>query len=229
MVALVNDAMWGLNRRDTESDDFDQARDRLVDRLERVGRIERRSTDEAMREVPRHEFVPENRRRDAYADRPLPIGSGQTISAPHMAAIMLDHLELETGDRILEIGTGCGYHTALTAEVVGAENVFSVEYHEELAERARGTLRRLGYDGVSIRVGDGHEGMLEHAPYDAAYLTCAPSSVPAPILEQVPDGVVLAPVGNRSQRLVRIVRRAGETVDRAHHGGVRFVGMLGER
>ena len=206
----------------------ENARERLVAGLERRGHVERASTATAMREVPRHAFVPADRRGDAYADRPLPIGEGQTISAPHMVAIMLDLLELEPGDRVLEIGTGCGYHAALTAAIVGPANVFSVEYHAALAREARATLAELGYGDVSIRVGDGREGWPAHAPYDAAYLTCAPEAIPEPAVAQVPDGVVLAPVGGGRQHLVRLRRRAGETIARETHGAVRFVSMRGE-
>ncbi|MFB6296121.1 MAG: protein-L-isoaspartate(D-aspartate) O-methyltransferase [Halobacteriales archaeon] len=201
------------------------AREEMVDRL--AGRIDRPSTAEAMRAVPRHEFVPENRRSRAHEDRPLPIGEGQTISAPHMVAMMLDRLELEPGERVLEIGTGCGYHAAVTAEVVGAEHVYSVEYEPGLAERARRTLERLGYGEVSVRPGDGHEGWPEHAPYDAAYLTCAAPDFPDAVVEQVRDGGrLLAPIGDGRQRLVSAEKREGG-LDRSTHGGVRFVPMRG--
>ena len=206
---------------------FESARERLVARLERSGHVERESTAAAMREVPRHAFVPADRRGEAYADRPLPIGEGQTISAPHMVAIMLDLLELEPGDRVLEIGTGCGYHAALSAAIVGPSNVFSVEYHAALAREARATLAELGYGDVSIRAGDGNEGWPEHAPFDTAYLTCAPDAIPDPVIAQVSDGIVLGPVGGRRQQLVRLRRRAGETISRETHGDVRFVPMRG--
>ena len=205
----------------------DAERTRLVERLDRQGRIERASTRAALLDVPRHEFVPEGRQGDAYADRPLPIGEDQTISAPHMVAIMTDLLELESGDRVLEIGTGCGYHAAVTAAVVGPGRVKSVEYHEALATAARERLSRLGYD-VEIRVGDGHEGWPEHAPYDAAYLTCAAREIPDAVVEQVrPGGRIVAPVGSHRQTLVRARRRADGRLDREEHGGVRFVSMQG--
>ena len=208
--------------------DSEAARERLVERLEHRERIEGEATLAAVRAVPRHEFVPEGRRSDAYADRPLPIGGGQTISAPHMVAIMTDLLAPDPGDEVLEIGTGCGYHAAVTAEMVGDGNVYSVEYHADLAERARETLDRLGYD-VHVRVGDGHEGWPDHAPYDGAYLTCAAAEIPAPIVDQVrPGGRILAPLGgDRAQRLV--VAEAGDDAlrDREDHGGVRFVRMQG--
>jgi len=209
-------------------DDYERARDRLVERLEAGGRISDDAVAEAMRAVPRHEFVPAGRRGDAYADRPLPIGEGQTISAPHMVAMMADLLDLDPDEDVLEIGTGRGYHAAVTAEVVGPAHIYSVEYQPQLAERARETLADLGYGDVNIRVGDGHEGWPEHAPYDAAYLTAAPPEIPERVIEQVrPGGRVLAPVGRTRQQLV--LARVGEdgVADRETHGGVRFVSMQG--
>jgi protein-L-isoaspartate(D-aspartate) O-methyltransferase len=208
--------------------DYEAAREEMVDRLERSGRLRRASAADALLAVPRHEFVPDNRRSRAYEDTPLPIGEGQTISAPHMVATMVDLLELSAGDDVLEIGTGCGYHAAVTAEVVGADHVCSIEYHGDLAERARERLAELGYGDVSIRAGDGHEGWPNHAPYDAAYLTCAASTIPDAVLDQTrPGGRVLAPVGDRRQRLVLARTREDGTVDRETHGGVRFVPMRG--
>jgi protein-L-isoaspartate(D-aspartate) O-methyltransferase len=204
--------------------DHDTARDRLADRLRE--RVDDERVVEAVRAVPRHEFVPERRREAAYRDSPLPIGEGQTISAPHMVAIMADLLDLKAGDTVLEIGTGCGYHAAVTAELVGAANVYSVEYHQPLAADARERLDRLGYGEVSVRVGDGREGWPEHAPYDRAYLTCAAAELPERVVEQVmPGGTVLAPIGTGRQTLVRVRRRADGSLDRETHGGVRFVRM----
>ncbi|MFC7141395.1 protein-L-isoaspartate(D-aspartate) O-methyltransferase [Halosimplex aquaticum] len=198
------------------------ARQRLVERL--AGRVDDERVLDAMESVPRHEFVPEGQREGAYRDRPLPIGEGQTISAPHMVAIMADLLDLRPGDEVLEIGTGCGYHAAVTAELVGPEHVYSVEYHDRLADQARERLERLGYEGVSVRAGDGKGGWPGHAPYDRAYLTCAAPSIPDSVVEQVrPSGYVLAPVGRGRQTLVRARRRADGSLDREEHGAVRFV------
>lgn len=202
--------------------DYERKREEMVEHLhnrERFGP----ETEAAMRAVPRHEFVPETQRDAAYRDTPLPIGEGQTISAPHMVAVMVERLDLSPGDRVLEIGTGCGYHAAVTAEVVGAENVYSVEYHEQLAKSARETLERTGYGDVSVRVGDGREGWPEQAPYDRAYLTCAASSFPDALVEQVPDGILLGPIGNGSQILVRAHTSDGSVESRERHGHVRFV------
>ncbi len=204
-------------------DEYADQRDALVDRL-----VERESldaaTESAMRAVPRHAFVPEDRRDRAYADTPLPIGEGQTISAPHMVAIMTDLLDLTQGLDVLEIGTGCGYHAAVTAEIVGASHVYSVEYHDRLARQAESRLDETGYGDVSIRVGDGKQGWPEHAPYDRAYLTCAAASFPDAVVEQVrPGGIVLSPIGDARQRLIRARRRADGALDREEHGFVRFV------
>jgi protein-L-isoaspartate(D-aspartate) O-methyltransferase len=214
-------------RGDDDSDaDFETRRERMVETLVEGGRIEREATIEALKAVPRHEFVPPERRGSAYADRPLPIGDDQTISAPHMVGIMCDRLALSEGDAVLEIGTGCGYHAAVTTEIVGDGNVYSVEYVESLAEDARNRLDSLGYD-VHVRVGDGHEGWPEHAPYDAAYFTCAARELPDSVLDQLREGGrLLAPVGTTRQRLVRAIKH-DDGIDREEFGGVRFVPMQG--
>lgn len=207
--------------------DYEGDREALADRLARREGLSE-PTVAAMKAVPRHEFVPEPRRNDAYADRPLPIGDDQTISAPHMVAIMTELLDAEEGDRVLEIGTGCGYHAAVTAEVVGPENVFSVEFSPELARRARETVERTGYGQITIREGDGREGWPAGAPYHAAYATCAVAEIPEAVIEQVRDGgTILAPVGERPQRLVRARVSHGELVERETHGTVRFVTVRG--
>ena len=207
-------------------DDYESERRRLVERLrQRIDVSDR--TVSAIGSVPRHEFVPDGRRSAAYDDRPLPIGHDQTISAPHMVAIMVDLIDVDRGDRVLEIGTGCGYHAAVVAELVGPGNVYSVEYVPELAERARERLDRLGYD-VHVHVGDGREGLPEEAPFDATYLTCAAADgIPKPLVEGTrPGGRVVAPVGGgRSQRLVRLTVSADGDHEREDHGGVRFVSL----
>ena len=206
--------------------DPETRRRRLVDRLRQRERVDDERVFAAMEAVPRHEFVPREQRSHAYEDRPLSIGEGQTISAPHMVAIMTARLDLESGMDVLEIGTGCGYHAAATAEIVGAGGVHTVEFHETLAREARDRLDRLGYGDVSVRAGDGREGWPEHAPYDRAYLTCAAADFPRPVVDQVrPGGIVLGPIGDRRQVLVRGRQREDGRLNRERHGGVRFVAM----
>jgi protein-L-isoaspartate(D-aspartate) O-methyltransferase len=203
--------------------DFAAQRAALVETLARRENLGQAVLD-AMGAVPRHAFVPAGKRSGAYQDAPLPIGEGQTISAPHMVAIMAERLDLAAGQAVLEIGTGCGYHAAVTAELVGADGVYSVEYHDALAERARETLAATGYGDVSVRAGDGKRGWTARAPYDRAYLTCAASEMPPAIVDQVRSGgVIVAPIGDAHQRLVRATKNPDGSLDRTRHGGVRFV------
>ncbi|WP_440772026.1 protein-L-isoaspartate(D-aspartate) O-methyltransferase [Natronorubrum sp. DTA28] len=209
------------------SDSDEAARERMVRTV--ASRVDDERVLEALESVPRHAFVPPNRRDSAYEDRPLPIGDGQTISAPHMVAIMADRLGLEPDTEVLEIGTGCGYHAAVTAEMVGPEHVYSVEYSADLAEQARDQLAAIGYGDVSVRTGDGREGWPERAPFDAAYFTCATPEFPDAVVEQVrPGGRLLAPIGSRFQSLVEATKREDGDLERTEHGGVRFVEMRGE-
>lgn len=203
------------------------ARERLIDGLERSKRLQRESVLDSLRAVPRHEFVPERYREWAYEDRPLPIGHDQTISAPHMVAIMTDRLALSQGDHVLEIGTGCGYHAAIVAETIDTGTVYSVEYVPELAQSARERLDRLGYD-VHIKTGDGHDGWPEHAPYDGVYLTCAIPELPEALIEQVvPGGRIVAPIGEQTQKLLVAEKRADGSLSRRIDGRVQFVPMRG--
>ena len=196
----------------------------MVDALD----VELPSTEAALRAVPRHRFVPEAWRDLAYADGPLPLGEGATISAPGVVASMVDHLALSPGDRVLEIGTGSGYHAAVVAEVVGARNVFSIEYDPDLARAARERLADLSYGAVSIRVGDGREGWPEHAPYDAAYATCAAREFPPAVVDQVRvDGLLLVPIGIVDTRLVLAKKRPSGDLDRLDCGPAQFVPMRG--
>ena len=211
---------------DDADDDPERARERMASQL--ASRIDDERVVEAIATVPRHEFVPADRRAQAYEDRPLPIGDGQTISAPHMVAMMADRLDLEPGERVLEIGTGCGYHAAVTAELVGDENVYSVEYGAELATAARERLAELGYNGISVRTGDGREGWAEHAPYDAAYLTCSAPELPHRVVEQLePGGRLVGPIGTVRQTLVSARKTDDGRLDRREHDPVRFVRMRG--
>jgi protein-L-isoaspartate(D-aspartate) O-methyltransferase len=180
----------------------------------------------AMRQVPRHLFVPPDLAGRAYSDSPLPIGHQQTISQPYVVALMSQLADLQPGERVLEIGTGSGYHAAVLARL--ADHVFSIEIVPELADRARRTLAELGVDNVSVRAGDGYRGWPEEAPFDAIVLTAAPPEVPQPLLDQLAEGGrLVAPVGEGMQQLTVITRR-GDGFERDRVAPVRFVPMTGE-
>ena len=181
----------------------------------------------AMSRVPRHEFVPEDEKANAYEDRALPIGFGQTISQPYIVAVMTAQLDPQPHDRILEIGTGSGYQAAVLAEF-GAE-VYSIEILEPLALRAASTLQRLGLDNVHLRLGDGNGGWTEAAPFDGVVVTCAPEQIPAPLVEQLREGGrMLIPVGpTGGQELFVFVRHEDQLVEHARIP-VRFVPMTGK-
>ncbi len=181
----------------------------------------------ALEKVPRHEFVPEKHRSAAYSDHPLPIGMDQTISQPYIVALMSELAEAAPGRKILEIGTGSGYQTAVLAEM-GAE-VYSIEIIPELAQRARIILDRMGYTAVHSRQGDGYAGWPEAAPFDAIIITAAPPKIPVPLLGQLKTGgKLVTPEGDEWQELV-VVTRTGETsYERRPVIPVRFVPMTGE-
>ncbi len=189
---------------------FDEKRKEMVEfQIKRRG-VKDPLVLKAMLKVKRHLFVPENLRKEAYEDYPLPIGEDQTISQPYMVAIMTELLELRGGERVLEIGTGSGYQTAILAEI--AEEVYSVERLESLAFRAKKLLDKLGYLNIKIKVGDGSEGWEEFSPYDAILVTAGAPDVPEPLFKQLKEGGRLViPIGGRfSQVLVRVRKIKGE-------------------
>jgi protein-L-isoaspartate(D-aspartate) O-methyltransferase len=205
------------------------ARLRMVRRqLEGPGRdITNRAVLRAMSEVPRHEFVPPELRAEAYDDRPLPIGHGQTISQPYIVALMTQVLEPLPTDRVLEIGTGSGYQAAVLARLV--RHVFTIEIVEPLARRAAADLRRLDVTNVTVRAGDGHPGWPEAAPFDSIIVTCAPERIPPALVAQLRDGGrLIIPVGtpDQGQDLV-LLRKTGPRVERTSVLPVRFVPMTG--
>jgi len=209
------------------SDDaWHEARERMV-RCQLQGRdIADPRVLEAMRRVPRHLFVPVRWRDQAYDDHPLPIGFEQTISQPYIVALMTELARVKPGDRVLEIGTGSGYQTAVLAEL-GAE-IYSIEVVERLSLEAAATLARLGYGSVQVRAGDGHDGWPEHAPFAAAVVTAAPPSIPEPLRQQLAiGGRLVVPVGRSWQDLVVVLRTGSGFTERTVLP-VRFVPMVGE-
>jgi protein-L-isoaspartate(D-aspartate) O-methyltransferase len=180
----------------------------------------------AMESVPRDRFVPLQHEDDAYGDHPLPIGYGQTISQPYIVALMTELLQLKGDEKVLEIGTGSGYQTAILSLL--AREVYTVERVPQLAEMARERLSELGYQNVHIRLSDGYEGWPEHAPYDAIIVTCAAEEMPTPLVEQLADGGrLVAPVGESgwSQSLVLLHKR-GTEITRREIAGVVFVPLV---
>lgn len=181
---------------------------------------------EAMRRVPRHEFVPELLRGSAYADSPLPIGHDQTISQPYIVAYMTEALALDRSHRVLEIGSGSGYQAAVLGEI--AKEVYTIEIVAPLAEGARAILKRLGYANVHVRTGNGYVGWPEHAPFDRVIVTAAPDDIPLALVEQLKFGGLMAiPVGVGTQEL-RILRRTETGMQTLRTLPVRFVPMTGK-
>jgi protein-L-isoaspartate(D-aspartate) O-methyltransferase len=182
----------------------------------------------ALEAIPRHRFVPPGMESFAYENRPLAIGLGQTISQPFIVALMTEMLDLKTGDVVLEIGTGSGYQAAVLAQLV--KQVYSVETLHELARTARGHLEKLGYRNVEVRVGDGHQGWAEHAPYDAIIVTAAAREIPPALLAQLkPGGRMMIPVGARfaTQDLVLVTKDATGEIHRHSILPVAFVPLVG--
>jgi protein-L-isoaspartate(D-aspartate) O-methyltransferase len=181
---------------------------------------------QAMRSVPRHEFVPDEHREAAHRDAPLPIGRDQTISQPYIVAFMTEALGLEGGEHILEVGTGSGYQAAVLAEIAG--DVHTIEIDPEIARDASARLTHLGYHDVTVSVGDGYRGFPEKAPYDAIVVTAAPDHVPRMLLDQLKvGGKLVLPVGRRSQML-QLWTRTPTSFDSRNLLPVQFVPMTGE-
>ena len=188
-----------------ETSGFSTLRQRMVESQLRARGIRDERVLAAMSRVPRHEFAPEHYRDQAYDDHPLPIGEGQTISQPYIVAIMLEALALSPADRVLEIGTGSGYVTALVAEL--AAQAFSVERHTALAAGARELLVRMGYTNVRIIVGDGSQGLAEYAPYDAIIVSAGARELPPALVAQLADaGRMIIPVGPPDSQQLQLIR-----------------------
>jgi len=207
--------------------DFQKARDRMVETQLKTRDIVDRRVLEAMRKVPRHMFVDEALRGQAYSDYPLPIAEKQTISQPYIVALMTQCLKLRGGEKVLEIGTGSGYQTAVLAEL--AERVFSIERIPTLSYQANQILQKLGYRNVIIRVADGSLGWPDDAPFDAIIVTAGTPRIPQPLLDQLAmEGRMAIPVGDRLSQELCLVERTPEGIRKTSAGGVRFVDLVGK-
>ena len=222
LLALSGDGM----RLFAQSQSFvDLRRDMVEQQILRRG-VTEPGVLEAMEEVPRHQFVPDDLRDRAYVDSPLAIGSGQTISQPYVVALMTSLLELDGDEKVLEIGTGSGYQAAVLSRL--AMDVFTVEIREALGKRAEQTIAALGYNNVHLRIGDGYQGWPEEAPFDGIIVTAAPESIPEPLIDQLKvGGKLVIPLGDFFQDLV-VITKTPDGIEKKEVIPVRFVPMIGE-
>lgn len=222
---VVTPAGWFHPRTDERLDE----RKSMARRIESVYGLHDQKVLDAMINVPRHWFVPDAVQRSAYADNPLPIGHGQTISQPYIVAYMTHLLDLDPNAVILEVGTGSGYQAAVLSEFT--PHVYSIEILKPLADTAKAVLQQRGYNTVQVRCGDGYKGWPQHAPFDAIIVTCAPDHIPGPLLEQLkPDGRIVVPVGDRygiQHLLIVTIDTQGKIVKKAMMP-VRFVPLTRE-
>ena len=211
-----------------QQDQFREARERMLEKDLKGRDISDQRVLSAMEKVQRHLFVERNLWGVAYNDYPLSIGEGQTISQPYIVALMTQCLRLKPTERVLEIGTGSGYQAAVLAELV--EKVYSIEIKKGLAEKAAALLKELGYRNIAVKQGDGFHGWPEHAPFDAIMVTCAPDTIPPPLIEQLKEGGrIIIPVGDSflHQTLTLVTKVKGK-LKTERISGVRFVPMTGE-
>ena len=236
LLVLVCALCASVPGRSDAPDEHAEARAALLAELRAYGREEAGPEGfaervlEVLAEVPRHEFVPAPQRRYAWRNRPLPIGHGQTISQPYIVALMTDLVDPQAGDVILEVGTGSGYQAAILARL--AARVHTIEIIEPLYREAAARLRRLGFDNVDVRLGDGYYGWEAHAPFDKIVVTAAASHVPPPLIAQLkPGGRMVIPVGGRfqTQQLLQIDKTAEGEIRTRQVAAVRFVPLTGER
>ncbi|MFQ5412111.1 MAG: protein-L-isoaspartate(D-aspartate) O-methyltransferase [Phycisphaerae bacterium] len=217
----------GLARPRTEERADDRLR--MVERQIKALNFRNKQVLEAMMSVPRHWFVPEAYQRLAYADHPLPIGYKQTISQPYVVAVMTKLLDLEPGEKVLEIGTGSGYQAAVLAELT--DEVYTIEIIEPLAKRTQKLFKEKGYHMIRMRIGDGYEGWPEEAPFDAIIVTCAPDAVPPPLVEQLAyGGRMCIPVaaGETQQNLILLEKDWEGDLIQQRIVAVKFVPMTGK-
>jgi len=183
---------------------------------------------DVMGRIPRHAFVSKDLEKKAYADHPLPIGEGQTISQPYVVALMTQSLKLRGDERVLEIGTGSGYQAAVLAEIV--KEVYTIEIRERLTQKAEKTLNSLGYKNIKVKTGDGYFGWKEYAPFDAIIVTCAANHIPPPLLDQLKDGGrLIIPLGSTAYyQTLTLIKKLKGKLNVEHISDVRFVPMTGE-
>lgn len=208
---------------------LEEKRKNLVELLKREGRIKSKEIEKAFLEIPREKFISSIFEQYAYLDTPLEIGRGQTISAPHMIAIMCEELDLKKGQKILEIGTGSGYHAAIVAKIIEPKgHVYTIERHRNLAEKAKLNLKNINIKNVTVEIGDGSEGLTKYSPYDRIYVTCSAPTIPQPLIKQLKDpGKMLIPVGGTICTLYLLEKNNGK-IKKENYGGCAFVPLIGK-
>jgi protein-L-isoaspartate(D-aspartate) O-methyltransferase len=208
---------------------INESRKDLVMHLKKQGYIKSSSVEKAFLKIPREQFISSIQKKHAYDDTPLRIGKGQTISAPHMVAIMCEALDIRPNQKILEIGAGSGYHAAIVSQIVGKNGyVFSIERIESLAEQAINNLQKVGIENVTVKIGDGSIGLHDFAPFDRIYITCAAPKLPPPLIDQVVDsGKILVPEGDMLCSLKLYEKRNNDLITH-NFGGCVFVPLIGE-
>jgi len=227
-LVVVVLAATACGQKPSAPSDFAVEHERMVQQQLRTRGIKDERVLAALAKVPREEFVPQDSRAASYEDGPLPIGYDQTISQPYIVGFMTEQLRSKPRDRVLEIGTGSGYQAAILAELVA--EVYTIEIVEPLAKNAEVTLQRLGYKNVHVKVGDGYSGWLEHAPFDAIIVTCAPDHVPQQLTDQLKDGGrMVIPVGERFAQQLYLLEKQNGRLRESAVLPVRFVPMTRER
>ncbi len=212
--------------KEEKTDRFTKMRQNMVEKQIKARGIKDHRVLEALSSVPRHLFVPDHLKEDAYGDEPLPIGSGQTISQPYIVAYMTEQLSLKTSDRVLEVGTGSGYQAAVLAELV--DTVYTIEILPELSQQAQRVIAELGYQNIEFKIGNGFYGWPEKAPFDAIIVTAAPEKIPDPLVEQLKvGGQLIIPVGDFFQELYLLVKEK-KGIRKERKLPVRFVPLQGE-
>jgi len=203
-------------------------KEELIEKLIKEGYLKSEKVIKAMREIPREIFIPESQRKYAYHDMPLEIGYNQTISAPHMVAIMLEALDIKEDSKVLEIGTGTGYHAAVASKIASKGKIYTIERIPELAAMAKENFRKLGIKNVEVIVGDGSAGLPQFAPYTHIYATCSAPGIPPKLIEQLDEGgKLLIPVGKIYGELW-LIEKKKERIKKKNLGGCAFVPMIGK-
>lgn len=200
----------------------------LLNNLIQGGYLSKPSVIRAMESIPRELFVPPDKKGFAYVDKPLQIGQGQTISAPHMVALMAEALDLHDGHKVLEIGTGSGYHAAIISQIIGDGHIYTIERHKILVNHAKKNLAKAGISNVTVLQGDGSLGFPKYSPYHRIYVTCASPKIPPPLIDQLTDyGKLLIPVGRLYCRLMLLEKN--KDFHKRDLGGCVFVPLIGKK